>query len=88
MNTILMVPYRRLVLDHPGSITSNHTARLNTTHQQRTTTRSVTIDRPERLFEVLSWPPLKAGPSNRTGKIAPKTIVTALNPHKAGQRHS
>jgi hypothetical protein len=88
MRTILMVPYRRLVLDHPRSTTSNRAARLNTTHHRLTTTRSVTIGRPERLFEVPSWPSLKAGPSNRTGKIAPKTIVTALNPHKAGQRHS
>jgi hypothetical protein len=76
MRTIVRVPYRRLVLDHPGSTTSNRTARLNTTHHRLTTTRWVTIGRSDCLFDVPSRPRLKALPSNRAGKVAPKTIVT------------
>ena len=76
MKTIVMVSYRRLVLDHPRSTTGNRTARLNTTHHRLTTTRWGTVGRPDRLFEMPSRPPLKALPSNQTAKAAPMTIVT------------
>ena len=88
MRTILTVPCRRLVLDHPQSTTGNRTARLNTTHHRLTTTPSVTIGRIDCLFEMPNRLPPKALPSNRTAKAAPKTIVTVLNPHIAGQRRS
>jgi len=88
MKTIVRVPYRQLVLDLPRSTTSNRTARLNTAHHRLTTTRWLAIDRPDGLFEAPSQPHLKALPSNQTGKVVPKTVITALNPHKAGLRHS
>jgi hypothetical protein len=88
MRTIVRVSYHRPVLDHPGSITSNPTARLNTTQHRLTTTPGITIGRPDCLFEAPNQPHPKALPSNWTGNVAKKTIVTALNPHKTGQRHS
>ena len=75
MKTISMVPYRRLALDHPRSITSNRTARLNTTHQQRTTAKIAAV----KGFDVLSNRPkqhiAQAWPSNEAGKATPNMIA-------------
>ena len=76
MRTVLMVPYRGLVLDHPRSTTGNRTARLNTNHHRLTTTRWGTIGRSDCLFEMPNRPPLMALLPNRAAKAVPKTIVT------------
>jgi len=75
MRTIVRVPYRRLVLDHPGSTTSNRTARLNTTHHRRTTTKMAAV----KGFDGLSKRPrqhiAQAWPSNEAGKATPNMIA-------------
>ena len=75
MTSILVIPNRQPVLDHPWSATSNGTARINTTHQQMTTAKRAAV----RGFDVLSRRPrqpiAQAWPANEASKATPNMIA-------------